>query len=82
MSKTLLDKFAAQFAASSLTSLIESFNSQVGNRGFNSARAAHDQALIKELINRGIDMSAVYKNGGVSFAHHVALDGNRLVTID
>lgn len=71
--------FAARFAASTLTSLVESFNSQVGNRGFTSARAAHNKALIDEFVRRGIDVSAVYDGTALSFAHHVELDNNRLV---
>ena len=81
-SNSLYKKFAANFAASSLSSLIESFNRQVGNRGWNSARAAHDRALIVELDRRGIDISAVHRDGATSFKHHVALEENRLVTID
>ena len=41
-------EFTERFAAATLQSLIDSFNSQVGNRGIGSARAAHDAALIKE----------------------------------
>lgn len=79
MNNSLYNEFAARFAASTLTSLVESFNSQVGNRGFTSARAAHDQALIDELVRRGIDVSAVFDGTALSFAHHVELDNNRLV---
>ena len=50
MEKNILSQFASQFAEASLTSLVESFNAQVGNRGFNSTRAAHDHALIDELV--------------------------------
>ena len=32
--------FAARFAACTITSLVETFNGQVGKRGFNSMRAA------------------------------------------
>ena len=70
MEKNLL----SQFAEASLTSLAESFNAQVGNHGFNSARAAHDRALIDELVRRGVDVSAVSDGHSISFAHHVALD--------
>lgn len=82
MNNSLYDQFAARFAADSLTSLVDSFNCQVGCRGFNSARAAHDRALIKELLRRGIDLSAVRSDGATSFAHHVKLEDNRFVTID
>ncbi len=82
MNNSLYDQFAACFAAKSLSSLVDSFNRQVGCRGFNSARAAHDIALINELLRRGIDLSAVRSDGGTSFAHHVKLEDNRFVTID
>ncbi len=70
---------AAAFAADSLPSLIDSFNSQVGCRGWASARAYHDLALINELIHRGIDVSAVSDGLHISFAHHVRLEEGRLV---
>lgn len=70
--------FAARFAAASLDSLVNSFNSQVGNCGFNSARAAHDLALITEFERRGIDMSCISNGQAISFAHKVALDPSGL----
>ncbi|WP_337438793.1 hypothetical protein [Prevotella sp.] len=79
MNNSFYNDFAARFAATTLTSLVESFNSQVGKRGFNSVRVAHDQALIDELVRRGIDVSAVFDGTVVSFAHHVELDNNSLV---
>lgn len=77
-----LSLYAARFAAASLTSLVDSFNSQVGNRGWTSARAYHDTALIEEFKHRGIDVSSVCHGDSISFAHHVQLAGNRLVIID
>lgn len=79
MNNSFYNDFAARFAATTLTSLVESFNSQVGNRGFNSMRAAHDRAFIDELVRRGIDVSAVFDGTAISFAHHVGLDNNSLV---
>ena len=79
MNNSFYNDFAARFAATTLTSLVESFNSQVGNRGFNSMRAAHDRALIDELVRRGIDVSAVFDGTATTFAHHVGLDNNSLV---
>lgn len=79
MNNSFYNDFAARFAVSTLTSLVKSFNSQVGNRGFNSVRAAHDRTLIDELVRRGIDVSAVFDGTALSFAHHVELDNNRLV---
>ena len=79
MNNSFYNDFAARFAAGTLTSLVETFNSQVGNRGFNSMRAAHDRALIDELVRRGIDVSAVFDGTAISFAYHVGLDNNSLV---
>lgn len=80
MEKLLLN-FAAQFAAASLDSLVDSFNSQVGSRGWTSARAVHDQALIAELVARHIDVSAIHDGHVTSYAHKVHLDksSNKLV---
>ena len=80
MNNSFYNDFAAHFAASTLTSLVRSFNSQVGNRGFNSVRAAHDKALIDELVRRGIDVSAVFDGTALSFAHHVELN-NKIIVI-
>lgn len=60
MNNSFYNDFAARFAACTLTSLVETFNGQVGNRGFNSMRAAHDKALIDELVRRGVDVSAIF----------------------
>ena len=53
-------------------------NRQVGNRGFTSACVAHDVALIRELVRRGIDVSAVYDGKWISFAKRVVLNNNKL----
>lgn len=81
---SLYADFAARFAKASLQSLIDSFNAQVGCRGWGSARACHDVALIDELKRRGIDLSAISQGGGTSFAHKVALDsdGQTLIIAD
>ena len=78
----LLSQYAARFAAASLTSLVDSFNSQVGNRGWTSARACHDTALIREFKRRGIDVSSVSHGDSISLAHHVQLADNSLVIIE
>lgn len=84
MKQNILSQFASQFAEASLPSLVESFNAQVGNRGFNSTRAAHDHALITELIHRGIDVSAITDGNTISFSHRITLDASahKLLTID
>lgn len=66
--------YAAIFAQADLLTLIANFNREVGLRGFNSQHAAHDVALIDELIRRGIDVSAIYDGSAISFANHIAID--------
>ena len=79
MNNSFYNDFAARFAVCTLISLVETFNGQVGKRGFNSMRSAHDQALIDELVHRGVDVSAVFDGTTISFANHVELDNNSLV---
>lgn len=83
ISNPLYAEFSACFAEETLQSLIQSFNKQVGCRGWASARAYHNRALIDELKRRGIDVSAVSKDGCTTFAHKVKLnaDGTALQII-
>lgn len=66
--------FAAIFAKNTPSILVSNFNHEVGNRGFNSQRAAFDAALIDEFIRRGIDISAVYDGQVISFSKKIRLD--------
>lgn len=76
-------KYALQFADMQIPELVTVFNHQVGNTGWTSMRAYHNQALIDEFQRRGIDVSAIYNGQAVSFARPVKYDivGNRLVII-
>lgn len=74
MKNDLLTQFASQFAEASLHSLIKTFNAEVGNHGWASARAAHNYALIEELIRRGVDVSAIHDGHSTRFAHAVKFD--------
>ena len=58
----------------STEALVEQFNAQIGRRCWASARAAHDTALIDTLIDRGVDVSAVYDGESISFKEHVVLN--------
>ena len=68
----------------STEALIEQFNGQVGKRCWASARAVHDTALIDALIDRGVDVSAVYDGESISFKDHVVLneDLNKLFRVN
>ena len=67
----------------STEALVEQLNAQVGKRYWASARAAHDTALIDTLIDRGVDVSAVYDGKSISFKDHVVLneDLNKLFVV-
>ena len=67
----------------STEALVEKFNAQVGQRCWASARAAHDTAIIDTLIDRGVDVSAVYDGESISFKEHVVLneDVNKLFLV-
>ena len=74
-------KFALQFSDMQIPELVTVFNAQVGNHGWSSMRAYHDQALIDEFQRRGIDTTAVTGRNTISFAHPVRFDlpNNKLV---
>ena len=73
-------KYALQFADMQIPELVTIFNHQVGNTGWTSMRAYHDQALIDEFLRRGLDVSAVCDGKAIIFAHPVRynLSNNRL----
>ena len=66
--------FAARFKAASNQELVDIFNQSVGNRGWTSMRAVHDQILIDEIIRRGIDVSAIHKGNTTNFSRKVVYD--------
>ena len=70
-------KYALQFADMQITELVNVFNRQVGNRGWTSMRAYHDQALIDEFQRRGIDTANVYDGKVIRFSHVVHYDITR-----
>ena len=74
-------KFALQFADMQIPELVNIFNRLVGNHGWSSMRAYHDQALLDEFKRRGIDTTAVTNGETISFAHPVRYDmtDNRLI---
>ena len=77
-------KFALRFADMQIPELVTVFNAQVQNRSWSSMRAYHDQALVDEFQNRGIDVSAVSNGHTISFSQSVKYDiySNQLIAID
>ena len=77
-------KFALRFADMQIPELVNIFNRLVGNHGWSSMRAYHDQALLDEFQRRGIDTAAVTGRKTISFVHPVRYDlpNNKLVLIN
>ena len=65
----------------STKALVEQFNALVGKNYWTSARAAHDTALIDELIKRGIDVSAVYDGKVILFKNKIALNKEQSIIV-
>ena len=76
-------RYALQFADMQIPELVNIFNRLVGNHGWSSMRAYHDQALLDEFQRRSIDTAAVAGRKPISFAHPVRYDlpDNSLVTV-
>lgn len=69
-------------AKRSVASLVDEFNGQVGRRAWTSIRGLHDSILIDTLIEKGIDVSAIYDGCTISFKRKVTLnDDNKLVVV-
>ena len=66
--------FAARFLTASIQELVDIFNQSVGNHGWTSMRAVHDQMLIHEFIRRGIDISAIHQGDTTDFTHKVVYE--------
>ena len=61
-----------EMAERSVESLVDEFNKQVGNTGWTSIRGLHDSVLIDTLIEKGVDVSAVYDGVNISFKKKVS----------
>ena len=81
VTKEYFEELKENMAKRSVESLIVEFNQQVGNSVFTSIRDLHDSVLIDTLIEKGIDVSAIYDGAIISFDHKVKLNGNKIETI-
>lgn len=82
VTKEYFDELKESMAKRSVESLIDEFNQQVGSCAWTSIRGLHDSVLIDTLIDKGIDVSAVYDGASISFDRKVKLNGNKVETIN
>ena len=66
--------YLVRLSSSPIHQLVEYFNREVGHRGWTAERAAYDAALIDALINKGVDVSAVYDGTSITFKHQVTFN--------
>ena len=66
--------YLVRLSSTPVNQLVEYFNKEAGHRGWTSERAAYDAALIDALINKGVDVSAVYDGTCIAFKHQVTFD--------
>lgn len=71
------NKLKKDMARKSVESLIDEFNQQVGSTAWTSIHGLHDSVLIDTLIEKGIDVSAVYDGVDISFKKRIRLDENK-----
>lgn len=70
-----------EMAERSVESLVDEFNRQVGNTGWTSIRGLHDSVLIDTLIEKGVDVSAVYDGCDISFKRKIKLNEDKTKVI-
>ena len=80
-SKTIesINNFEEKINKLSDDELIETFNKEVGNRGWVSARGYYLVALHTEFTNRGFDISEISYDDRFSIKHRVRLDGKKVI---
>ena len=64
-------------AKKSVLALVREFNKQVGRRYSTSIRGLHDSVLIDTLIEKGVDVSAVYDGCFISFDRKIKLNADK-----
>ena len=69
--------YVARLSSTPVPQLVEYFNREVGSRAWTSERSAYDTALIDALINKGIDVSAVYDGCDISFKRKIKLNDDK-----
>ena len=81
MMQTKYTEFSERFTKFSDDELIETFNKEVGNRGWVSARGYYLVALQTEFRTRGFDISEISYDDRFSIKHRVRLIGKKVIII-
>ena len=75
------NEFTARFRSATEQELVDSYNSQIGNRGWVSAKGRYLHALYHEFEHRQIDISVIDTGTGMRLDQRIVLDasGKRVV---
>jgi len=79
MMQTKYTEFSERFTKFSDDELIETFNKEVGSRGWVSARGYYLVALQTEFITRGFVISEISYDDRFSIKHRISLDGKKVI---
>ena len=71
------EELKESMAKRSVEDLVAEFNQQVGRRAWTSIRGLHDSMLIDTLIDKGVDVSAVYDDVTISFKRKIKLNDDK-----
>ena len=77
VTKEYFDDLHKEMASKSVESLVKEFNQRVGNTGWTSIRGLHDSVLIDTLIDKGVDVSAVFDGVTISFKRKIKLNEDK-----
>lgn len=72
--------YEARFQSETIDQLVNNFNSLAGSRGWTTERSYFSHALVMEMQQMGIDLSAICqvnsdgKLTSISYRHHVRYD--------
>lgn len=77
VTKEYFDELTESMAKRSVESMVAEFNKQVGSRAWTSLRGLHDSVLIDTLIEKGVDVSAVYDGVTISFERKIKLNADK-----
>jgi hypothetical protein len=80
-SRDYFNEFIEDFNKCSDEEIIKSFNGQVGNHGWGTARSGYLASLHQQFDQRNFDYSAIGSSVRLSFKYKVKLDGKKVIII-
>ena len=73
------EEYVNRFSTYSDSEIISTFNFEVGNSGWGTARASYLSAIHSEFDRRNIDYSLIGDAQTLSFKNEITLDGKKVI---